>query len=262
MDRETAGELQDKIVAYQDLLGKDPHSMVFVSLSDAWRQLGMLTEAINTALQGIQTLPKHGPGHVALARAQAESGALDAAEKSLARALELDPESAFALEHLARLRLLRGQRDQALALLERAARQAQAADNPVPANLLRSLRSAAPGFHRAPTQAEREAPIVTATAADLYVRQGHLQQAREVYQALLEAHPGDDSLRERLAAVDEKLAAAEAPGGVEAVSEAAPVETAPTTPEGPRQTVVVLRRWLEAIQRRREHVQGYSSGHC
>lgn len=282
MDRVKATELQDRIAAYQDILGKDPHSTVFVSLSDAWRRLGMLTEAAGAARQGIQILPEFGPGYVVLARVQLELGELDGAERSLTRALELDPQSAFALEDMARLRLLQGNRDQALTLLEQAV--GQASGDPVPANLLRSLRPEASRetgvSQHAPTKAveEQEAPIVTATVADLYVRQGHLQRAREVYQELLAAHPEDDSLRLRLAAVDEQLAAAEASGEGEVMSDvaqpaAAPGDNAteavalsavaePATPEGPQQAVAVLHRWLEAIQRRREHVQGYSAGHC
>lgn len=45
-------------------------------------------------------------------------------------------------------------------------------------------------------------PIVTATMAELYVEQGHVGQAIEVYRELLERNPGDARLRGRLAELE------------------------------------------------------------
>ncbi len=48
---------------------------------------------------------------------------------------------------------------------------------------------------------ERE-PVYTRTLAELYLRQGVLDQALEVYRHLLEASPDDAVLRERVAALE------------------------------------------------------------
>jgi tetratricopeptide (TPR) repeat protein len=41
-------------------------------------------------------------------------------------------------------------------------------------------------------------PVVTETMADLYLKQGHQEDALRVYQALLEQHPGDARLQDRV----------------------------------------------------------------
>lgn len=57
--------------------------------------------------------------------------------------------------------------------------------------------------------------IQTATLADIYARQGHLERAIEIYQALLAEAPQDDRLRARLRAAEAQQRAAEH-GGVDA----------------------------------------------
>lgn len=51
------------------------------------------------------------------------------------------------------------------------------------------------------------ADLVTESLADLYRRQGHLESARQAYAELLVRNPGDGSLAERHAQVQEELAA-------------------------------------------------------
>ncbi len=49
---------------------------------------------------------------------------------------------------------------------------------------------------------EEAATVVTETMAELYLRQGHRQEALEVYRALLGQHPGDDRLAAKVAALE------------------------------------------------------------
>ena len=49
-------------------------------------------------------------------------------------------------------------------------------------------------------------PVVTETMAELYRRQGHLEDARRVYRALLERSPGDARLTAKLAEVEQRPA--------------------------------------------------------
>ena len=50
-----------------------------------------------------------------------------------------------------------------------------------------------------------EAAFVTETMAELYLQQGHLEAALDIYQKLAEQRPGDESLRERMLAVADAI---------------------------------------------------------
>ena len=58
------------------------------------------------------------------------------------------------------------------------------------------------------------APIQTATMADLFVKQGHPEQAIPIYEALLASDPGNPSLSEKLAAARSAAAKPSASAGV------------------------------------------------
>ena len=47
--------------------------------------------------------------------------------------------------------------------------------------------------------------FVTETMAELYLQQGHLEAALDIYQKLAEQRPGDDYLRERMLAVADAI---------------------------------------------------------
>ena len=47
--------------------------------------------------------------------------------------------------------------------------------------------------------------MVTKTMAELYLQQGHLQEAYEIYQALAEKEPFDPEIQERVKELKEKL---------------------------------------------------------
>lgn len=92
-----------------------------------------------------------------------------------------------------------------------------------------SLPTAAAEIPLAPSRAEplepaaaRDAgPFVTETMAELYLQQGHRDEALRVYRALLDQRPGDDSLQARVAALEAELTA-------NAAAPAPPPEPSPT----------------------------------
>ncbi len=262
MDKDQATRLLAKIAGYLEILGKDPRSTVFVPLSDAYRRLGMLDDALSLAQRGVRTLPWFGPGFVALGRVQMQQGDLEEALHSFRKALELDEDSIAAMQSLVRLHLLRGEKDQAVALLERAVQLAP--EQLVFVNLLRSLRpegaeAGACSEHTEPVVEPAAAPIATTTLAELYVRQGHFQRALDIYQQLLGVHPDDPRLRAACADLQNRLSAvAEEQADQQAASlevfepAGAPIPTAEGTDES---AATALGAWLTAIRKRREHVR-------
>jgi len=90
----------------------------------------------------------------------------------------------------------------------------------------------------------------TTTMADLYVRQGLVDEARKIYQHMLERDPANDELRSKLDALDESPA--EAPV---AEAEAVPSDEETREPGNPatlhnHAKVVVLQQWLTKVAKR------------
>lgn len=266
MTNEQAQQLLGEIAGYLETLRNDPHSTTFVPLCDVYLQLGMLEEAMSVARHGIEALPFFGPGYVVFGRAQKQYGELDRAFESFRKALEVDPDSLPALKNLSKLCVLRGDRVQACSFLARAIDLDPA--DPTLANLHKSLHSVEVASLEAdkdelPCGSANESLFATATVADLYVRQGHLDKAQTIYRELLDAQPDDQSLRERLAQVD-ALLAEQSPLTATDVSSEALVDTVAEVraSDTPRNVVAVLQHWLLAIQARREYVQKHFAGHC
>lgn len=266
---EQTASLLGKIAGYIEILSKDPHSTAFVSLAEAYRQMGLLDDALEVVEKGVAALPKFSPGYTCLGRIQAQRGELKKAFAAFSRALEMDPDSVPALKGLARVSGMLGQKESSRELLERAL-QIQPED-PAVAKMLAALGPApsaksvvvsakepilAESDADAPEAEDAQAPIATATIAEIYVKQGLLGKARQVYRGLLQANPGNAGLEERYRELDRQLK------GEGATAVAVPEQTTPpeygstgTAGGNEEQSLVTLRRWLDAIRDRRDHVR-------
>lgn len=79
--------------------------------------------------------------------------------------------------------------------------------------------------------------IVTKTLAEIYLQQGHLIEAIEVFKSLLERDPSDIQIKERLKKLSEQL------------EHSPPWIDQPAHPKN--EEVRVLKRWLTNIRRRK-----------
>jgi tetratricopeptide repeat protein len=87
-----------------------------------------------------------------------------------------------------------------------------------------------------PTAARSSAPdastaFVTETMAELYVKQGHHEQAIEVYRQLVQLHPNDSALAARLRSLERGGTPAEQPAAMTAAAADAVAEAGPTIRE-------------------------------
>jgi len=85
-----------EINKYLAILSKDPGSMVFAPLAEAYRKVGMLAEAIATAQDGLKLRPDYVSGMVALGRAYFEKGLLAEARENLEKVLVIAPDNIIA----------------------------------------------------------------------------------------------------------------------------------------------------------------------
>ncbi|MEM7828751.1 MAG: tetratricopeptide repeat protein [Candidatus Aenigmatarchaeota archaeon] len=89
-------KLPPEIIKYEAILAKDPKSVVFAPLADAYRKAGMLDDAIRVCTEGLKYHPDHTGGRVVLGRVYFEKGLFDEAQRELERAVKISPENIVA----------------------------------------------------------------------------------------------------------------------------------------------------------------------
>lgn len=262
--------LTGKIETYLQIIAKDPHSTAFVPLAEAYRQLGLLDDALQIARFGTENLPHFCPGFAIMGRVLCQMGRFSEAADIFARALDIDDESQSTLLGLARLHLSRSEQDQAREILQRTVRlypedetaRAMLAVMDLPRPWLKvPLPSAGQPLPVAVESEREDAPIPTATLAEIYVKQGLTDKAIAVYRHILKENPEHAAARQRL---DRLLAERQGGENVKqpvTTSDTSAVIEAPVTAVVTNATVepkpsalTILESWLLAIRQRRADV--------
>lgn len=290
---DTSSSLLGKIASYTEILAKDSHSTVFVSLADAYRKLGMADDAIEILERGTVNLPHFSPGFVSLGKLYFHTKDFGKSALAFERALAIEEDNLAALKGLAKVRYQQKHLSQARELLVRA--KVLAPDDQAIQQMLDSLpmpegeETSAPATTvvespatkpskevRAEVEPEeflpQSKPIPTETLAKLYIQQGLMHEAAQTYRELLNIDPGNETIRQRLIEVKALME-----GGTEESSQpveeqtsatsgsANPNGTAPgtnlTAREEATDIAAVLHLWLDAIAKRREHVSRHSAEH-
>jgi tetratricopeptide (TPR) repeat protein len=272
----TGGSLIGRIGSYLQIVAKDPSSTAFVPLAEAYRQVGLLDDALEAARLGTKMLPHFSPGFSTLGRILGQMGRIDEAMSAYARALSLDRQSQAALVGLARIHLIRGERDQARKILKEAVEfhpddekvtdMLNALDLPRPWDKIKQAPQVQEPQGQQPSAIENSLaeapaePIPTATLAEIYVKQGLLEKATKIYQEILDQDPGNESVRERILQLqipDEQAESADGLAGhVEQVAAQADVDAEPVQQEEQKDQspIAIMQRWLNAIKQGRANV--------
>jgi len=237
-----------------------PESRSFAPLADAYHRAGRNEEAIELLHSGTVRHPDYLSALVLLADCYEALERTEEASAIFARVLSQDEENIRALEHQASQSIQQGALGKAAALVEKLRQidpwdatirrlsaqlqQAPAApslelpmDPPRAGEFQSTIRLPKPG----PQSGAAVPPVIepnvaaapssdelsTLTLAQIYESQGYLQKALTIYERLLQQHPGNaqvgqrlDELRRRLSGVDETAHA----GNAEALSPEPPVE--------------------------------------
>lgn len=281
----SGGNLISKIGSYLQIVTKDPRSTAFVPLAEAYRQIGLLDDALEAARLGTSSLPHFSPGFSTLGRVLGQMGRIEEAMGSFAKALSIDRQSQAALVGLARLHLIKGERDQARKILKEAEEfhpqdanvrnMLIALDLPRPWDKIKDVQTELVAPERAqsvePEPSHEPASIFTATLAEIYIKQGLTEKAVDVYRQILRQDPENLAVRERLVNLlgDEPSgdSAPDVPAAGNARVETLALESRlagqddniPVEPEQSSEVpetslLATFERWLTGIQRRREHV--------
>jgi tetratricopeptide (TPR) repeat protein len=254
-------------------ISRDPLSRAFLQLAEEYRRLGRYQDAVQVCLDGLARHPTYHTARISLGRTYMEAGNLEAAGRALSEVLELAPENHLAGKLLAEvqrkigdltgaaetyraiLRYYPADREVAALLqdLQKVRPTApkvleptleyRSEDLPVAApkgDRRPAVTTAAPVRETKPQAAPEEArppedgdAMQTNTLAELYLRQGLVDRAVEVYRAMLRVDPGNAKARRRL----QELAP-------ESVAAPAPPPTTPSETQG----IDRLERWLRSIK--------------
>ena len=212
----SGGSLIGKIGSYLQIFAKDPSSTAFVPLAEAYRQIGLLDDALEAARLGTKMLPHFSPGFSTMGRILGQMGRIDEAMSAYAKALSIDRQSQGALVGLARLHLIRAERDMARKILQQAKEfhpddekisdMLHALDLPRPwaeIEQATQIQASVPPVVKQP--AKPGEPIPTATLAEIYVKQGLLDKAINIYQDITSQSPENVAACNRLMQLEEQL---------------------------------------------------------
>lgn len=266
--------LLSKIHELKEVLSRDPKSVKFVQLSESYRQLGQLDDALEVSLRGTWELPQFADGYVAVGRVYFQRQVLGKAEESFYKALSVDQMCIPAYKGLARLHKEQGDIQKASDILTKAI-MLDPGDLSLQ-KMIESLGNLDADAHITPDNppntpepvAQQEPamemtsdgmkPITTATIADIYIEQGFYDKALDVYRDLLNKNPNDLSVQQKISELEVLMNSGVAQSASPTVSPA-PVEpalseetAAPSSDNGA--LIDKLSRWLEAIQARRNRV--------
>ncbi len=191
-------------------LDENPDSLVFAHLADAYRKQGNLDEGLAVCKKGLERHPSNTSGRVVLGRIYHQQGKEGEAASELKKALELDPDNLMA--HSVLGSIYSGKKDYQAAIEEYQKILALNPDDEEAQSSLKMAIERAASGQRQEKPPKKEAPApekktspkettATLTMAELYLKQGHLDDAAEVYQELLAADPQNFVLRQKLSEI-------------------------------------------------------------
>ncbi len=278
---------------YEERLARNPDSLFFARLAEVYLKVGLVDDALHTARTGVAKFPAYVSGQRVLAQACHVKGLVEEGRQALEKVVAALPEDAEAQKMLGRLlteagEIVAARRAFGTALefnpddaecrleldaLERSSESrmavgtfvaAESGDEEIiedieiididEADLLEEFEDEDLTAPVCGAISEHEDPLSTATLAELYVQQGHVDKALEIYRAVsADGHPGKN-FQSRIAELEVILAASAAAGLASAASVQAVPKTASAVSVSPAlgsadSAVATLEGWLDNIRR-------------
>ncbi|MEJ2546344.1 MAG: tetratricopeptide repeat protein [Gemmatimonadota bacterium] len=136
---------QDEIRRFEEQFRKQPESLVFARLADAYRKSGDSARALEVLEEGIRRHPDYLSAHIVRARTFRDLGRTDEARSAFERVIEIDAENLVAIRGLAALARDSGDQETEVFWLERLeAADPQSEESSARLDQLRGLRPPSP----------------------------------------------------------------------------------------------------------------------
>jgi len=192
--------LASAIRRQEERLEREPTTAVFAQLAELYRRAGRTADAAACCREWLSRHPRDAAGRLALARALADEGNLDAAAGQARALLELKPRDLEGHRFMAELARQRGDIDTAVRHLEEVV--ALDGDDRT-ARVLLGLLRAEPGSRSEATGLARvlsDDTYITVPFGRLCLEQGLAEEAAQVFTRLLRKNPNDPEARSGLEA--------------------------------------------------------------
>lgn len=190
-DPGTAGAIR----RYEERLAKDPTSLAFAPLAEAYRKAGRTREAIALCQDGLRRYPHYTTARVILAKAYLAEGNQEGALAELAAVVARSPGDVASRRLLADLAVKRGDVEQAVAQLERVVElDPEDRDSRAALALLRGQ----PGEGSTIMRLLNDDTFVTATFGTLCLQQGLADEAATIFLRIVKRDPANGTARQRL----------------------------------------------------------------
>jgi tetratricopeptide (TPR) repeat protein len=182
---------------YEERLMRDPTSLAFAPLADAYRKVGRTREAINLCREGLARFQHYTTARLILAKAHLDDGNPDAALAELGVILEASPRDVQAHRMAAEIHRKAGRWEEARQYLERVVKL-DAADRESRL-LLEALGAEGRADAGSPLgRVLADDTFITASMGALCLQQGLSDDAALIFLRLSRKNPGDIQTRARL----------------------------------------------------------------
>ncbi len=173
MDRDTEIEIEE----YRKKLADNPASLIFLPLADLFRKNRLYDEAIETCAKGLSFHPDYISARLFLAKIRLEQNMPAEAAEELKKITEIDPDNIMAHTMLEGIYRQSGSPELANAAVKK----------------INSIASTPPE-----ASLEKNPGMETVTMAEVYFKQGLLDEAMGVYEKIVKRNPLDVNASSRL----------------------------------------------------------------
>jgi len=185
------------IKRYEERLMRDPSSLAFAPLADAYRKVGRTREAIDLCREGLARFQHYTTARLILAKAHLDDGNPEAALAELGVILQASPRDAQAHRMAAEIHRRAGRWEEAQQHLERVV-QLDAADRESRLLLETLGAESRPEAGSAFGRLFADETFVTASMGAVCLEQGLADDAAMIFLRLSKKHPDDTRARARL----------------------------------------------------------------
>ena len=104
----------EEIERLKERVNKDPNSKLFVPLAEEYKKIGMIDEAIETLMNGLDKHPSYMSAHVSLGKIYLDKGKLDEASSEFEKVVSAIPDNLYAHKKLAEIYRALSMRERAM----------------------------------------------------------------------------------------------------------------------------------------------------
>jgi tetratricopeptide (TPR) repeat protein len=104
----------EEIERLKERVNKDPNSKLFVPLAEEYKKIGMISEAIDMLMNGLERHPSYMSAHVSLGKIYLDKGKLDQASSEFEKVVSAIPDNLYAHKKLAEIYRALSMREKAI----------------------------------------------------------------------------------------------------------------------------------------------------